>query len=122
MAEEYLFSLIEMSKSADKPLNDEQRESRIATRGADRSIKRESPLYALPKGRFSSLHDALQGFLTSRERTIEFVHTNKEDLRTRIAVHPIIGTVNCHEVLLLMAVHPARHALQIGEIKAATAN
>jgi hypothetical protein len=122
LAERYLFSLIETSTITDTPLNDEQREMRIATRGADRSIRRESPAYALPRGSFSTLQEALQGFLASRERTIRFVNTNEENLRSKIAVHPIIGTVNCYEVLLLMAVHPARHAKQIDEIKAATAN
>jgi uncharacterized damage-inducible protein DinB len=122
LAERYLFSLIETSTFTDTPLNDEQREMRIITRGADRSFKRESPAYALPRGSFSTLHEALQGFQASRERTIRFVNTNEEDLRSKIAVHPIIGTVNCHEVLLLMAVHPARHAEQIAEIKAATSN
>ncbi len=46
---------------------------------------------------FSTLNEALQSFLASREQTIQFVNTNKDDLRRRIAVHPIIGTVNCHE-------------------------
>jgi len=122
LAEEYLFSLIETSKFAEEPLNDEQREMRIATLGADRSIKRECPSYALPKGRYSSLHEALNGFLASRDRTIQFIAANQEDLRRRIAVHPILGTVNCHEILLLMAVHPLRHAKQIEENKEALAS
>ena len=122
MAEAYLFSLIEISKFADMPLINEQRETLIAERGADRSLKRESPSYALPKGSFSTLHEALQSFLDSRERTIQFVRTNEDDLRRMIAVHPIIGTVNCHELLLLMAVHPARHAKQIEESKAVLAS
>jgi hypothetical protein len=122
LAEQYLFSLIETSTFIDTPLNDEQREIRIATRGADRSVKRESPAYALPRGSFSTLHEAIQGFLASRERTIGFVNTNEDNLHARIAMHPIIGTMNCKEILLLMAVHPARHAQQIDEIKAATAN
>ena len=119
LAERYLFSLIEESSFAEKPLNDEQREIRIARYGADRSNKRESPAYAVPKGSYSTLHEALQGFLAGRERTIRFVNTNKDDLRSRIAVHPILGTTNCFELFLLMAVHPARHAKQVEEIKAA---
>ena len=122
LVEDYLFSLIATSSHSDTPLINAQREVYIATRGADRSNKRDSPPDALPKDNFSTLQEALRGFLTSRERTIQFVNTSKEDLRSRISVHPIIGTVNCHEVLLLMAVHPARHAKQIDEIKAATAN
>jgi uncharacterized damage-inducible protein DinB len=122
LAEEYLFSLTQSSKFSDTPLIDEQREILIAARGADRSLKRESPSYALPNGSFVTLHEALQSFQASRERTIQFVSTNEDDLRRKIAVHPIIGTVNCHEVLLLMAVHPARHAKQIEESKVALAS
>jgi len=61
----------------------------------------------------------LQGFLAARERTIRFVENCNEDLRAQSTTHPILGTVNCYEVLLMIAVHPHRHAKQIAEIKAA---
>jgi uncharacterized damage-inducible protein DinB len=122
VAEDHLFSLITASKRSDTPLINAQREVLIATHGPDRSIRRESPEDAKPTGRFSTLSEAVQHFQDGRERTIQFVNTNKEDLRSRITTHPLMGTVNCHEVLLLIAVHPARHAKQIEEIKAATAS
>ncbi len=122
LGENFLFSLIRTAKLTNAPLINEQHEILIDTRGADRSVRRESPPDALPRGSFSTLHEALQSFLASRERTIRFVSTNVEDLRSRITSHPLLGTVNCHEILLLMAVHPARHAKQIEEIKAAAAN
>jgi len=121
VAEDYLFSLITASKQTEAPLINERREALILARGADRSSKRDSPPDALPRGSYATLHEALQGFLAGRERTIQFVNTNKEDLRSWITSHPLMGTVSCHEILLLMAVHPARHAKQIEEIKAATA-
>jgi uncharacterized damage-inducible protein DinB len=121
IVEGYLFSMITASKRSDTPLINEQREVLIAKRGPDRSTRRESPEDAKPTGRFSTISEAVQRFLAGRERTIQFVNTNKEDLRSRITTHPLMGTVNCHEVLLLMAVHPARHAKQIEEIKATTA-
>jgi uncharacterized damage-inducible protein DinB len=120
VAEDHLFSLITASKRSDTPLINEQREVLIATHGPDRSTRRESPEDAKPTGRFFTLSEAVQHFLASRERTIQFVNRNKEDLRSRITTHPLMGTINCHEVLLLMVVHPARHAKQIEEIKAAT--
>jgi hypothetical protein len=49
------------------------------------------------------------------------VRDNKDDLRRRIATHPIMGTVNCHEMLLSIAVHTLRHVQQIEEIKASLA-
>jgi hypothetical protein len=122
IAEDYLFSLITASTHSEMPFINQQREVFIATRGTDRSNRRDSPPETLPRGRFSTLHEALQGFLASRERTIKFVDTTKEDLRSLITSHPLLGTANCHEVLLLMAVHPARHAQQIEESKTATAS
>jgi len=121
LAEDYLFSLISGSKRAETPLMNQQREVLILARGADRSIKKNCPSYAQPKGSLSTLREALEALLASRESTIQFVNTNEEDLRCRIAVHPILGTVNCHELLLLMAVHPVRHAEQIEEIRTAIA-
>jgi hypothetical protein len=117
--EDYLFSLITASKQTDTPLINEQREALILARGADRTTRRESPEGAKPTGRFSTLSEAVQHFQAARKRTIQFVNQNKEDLRSKITTHPLLGLVNCHEVLLLMAVHPARHAKQIEEIKAA---
>jgi uncharacterized damage-inducible protein DinB len=121
ISEEYLFSLLTTSKRAETPLINEQRETVILTRGADRAIRREAPDGAQPTGRFSTLSDAVQHFIASRERTIQFVNSNQEDLRSRTALHPLMGTVNCYELLLLMAVHPVRHAKQIEEIKATVA-
>lgn len=58
-------------------------------------------------------------FLASRESTIQFAANCTEDLRSKLTTHPLLGTVNCYETLLLMAAHPLRHAKQIQEIKAA---
>ena len=41
-----------------------------------------------------------------------------EHLRSKLTSHPIIGSINCHEALLMIVVHPHRHAKQIEEIKA----
>jgi uncharacterized damage-inducible protein DinB len=119
ITEEGLFSLILASRLADAPQVNAEREAKIVARGADRSRRVESPEDVRPAGRFETLVQAFQHFLASRERTIEFAKTCDEDLRARIAPHPLLGMVNCHEMLLLMAAHPLRHARQIEEIKAA---
>ena len=75
-----------------------------------------------PRGSFPTLADALQALLSGRQRTIQFVKDHAgEDLRCRVTSIPPFGTLNCHEVLLLMAAHLVRHAMQIEEIKAALA-
>jgi hypothetical protein len=59
-------------------------------------------------------------FEKHRTKTLQFVR-NAESLRTRSFMHPILGEIDCHQAVLVMAGHPERHALQIEEIKASPA-
>lgn len=118
-SEDFLFSKLTQATLSDVPLVNQNREARILARGADRTTPGVSPEAVRPTGRFSTLADAVQHFLNSREQTVRFVESCREDLRSRLTTHPLLGPVNCYETLLLMAVHPRRHAGQIQEIKAA---
>jgi hypothetical protein len=97
----------------------QQRETLIRERGLDRTRPVESPEVARPTGRFPTLAEAIQHFIVARNRTIGFVENSSEDLRRKITTHPLIGTVNCYETLLMIAAHPHLHAEQIQEIKIA---
>jgi hypothetical protein len=119
VAEEYMAAQIVAAKSSAAPLINKQRETAIQERGLDRTNRRESPDVARPKARFTTAQDAMQHFLACREKTIHFVENCNDDPRALLAEHPTLGQVNCYEMLLLMAVHPARHASQIEEIKVA---
>jgi hypothetical protein len=119
ISEDYLFRQIIESAHADAPLINERREAAIPVRGLDRSRRMESPPQAAPGGLFPTLSEAVERFMANRERTINFVRENTEDLRSRITSHPIMGTVNCHEMLQSIAVHCLRHTKQIEEAKAA---
>ena len=90
----------------------EKREALIVARGLDRTRPVQSPEVGRPAARFSTLAEAVQSFLTARERTLRFVESCSEDLRAQLSTHPIIR----YEVLLMIAVHPHRHARQIAEI------
>jgi len=102
-----------------EPRLNSMREKAIRERGADRTRRVESPEVARPTGRFSTLEKATETFNTARNRAIEFVETCEDDLRARITEHPLLGSVNCYENLLIMAAHPLRHAKQIQEIREA---
>jgi hypothetical protein len=115
IAEEYMLDHAASSKPADRPMVNTARENAIRKRGTDRSNRIEAPDVALPRGRFSRLEDARDHFVSTRSRTIEFVEGCRDELRGRIARHPLIGEVNCYELLLIMASHPHRHAKQIRE-------
>ena len=119
ITEGYLLAQLEAAKRADVPMINADREAGIKAHGASRIRRFETPEVCKPKGDFDSLPEAFEHFLACRERTVEWVQNRQDDLRSWIAWHPMLGRVNCYEMLLLMAAHPLRHAEQIEEIKAA---
>jgi uncharacterized damage-inducible protein DinB len=86
---------------------------------ADRSRKMQSPEGGRPCGRFASLAEAADQFRASRDSTIQLVEQNTEDLRSTEVTHPhpSAGTVSTYEMVIIMAKHAERHALQIEEIR-----
>jgi hypothetical protein len=116
VAEEYLFGQVSNATRSEIPMINIARESAIVERGADRTRRVESPDVAKPRNRFASVKSALDHFQATREKTIQCVENYLDDPRAMIGHHPTLGSVNTCEILLLMAVHPLRHAEQIREI------
>jgi DinB superfamily len=104
-------------RSADAP----NREEALLHGVADRSRKMESPEGALPTGRFANLEEAAAQFQAARLSTILFVEQSNENLRATGVRHPLVGEVSTFEMLIIMAKHAERHALQIEEIKSSPA-
>jgi hypothetical protein len=90
---------------------------RLAAALVDRSRKFPAPESIRPTGRFASIADARSYFLDSHERAMSYTLQCQLDLRQHFTVHPLLGEIDCFRCLLLLALHPARHAAQIGEIK-----
>lgn len=118
VSEEFLLSLIPQAKTGESPVVDESRAAFILAHGADRSHPVISPEAVRPAARFTTLDDAVQCWSRSRDRTFQFVEGCNENLHSKWVTHPLLGPVNCYEVLALIAVHPDRHAKQIFEIRA----
>jgi hypothetical protein len=119
LVENRLFAQIAASQPSETPVGSRLRENSIRKRGADRTHPLEAPEMARPSGQFATLAEALGAFVTSRDQTIRYVRATDEDPRSRTAHHPLLGPVNCYELLLIMAIHPQRHAKQIREIREA---
>jgi hypothetical protein len=117
ISEDYFISQIAKATLSETPLINLEREAKMLARGADRSRRMESPPEGHPTGAYPTLADALEHFQESRARTMEFVRSNQEDLRSKVTWHPILKQANCHEMLLGMGLHVLRHAKQIEEIK-----
>ena len=94
-------------------------EAIILEKGVDRTLPQVAPEIARPRGRFATFAEAVERFRQNRMRTTEFVEQCRDDLRARTTLHPFAGKITCQECLLLLAVHPGRHALQIRELRAA---
>lgn len=122
-AEQYLLSRVTKASRSDSSTENRVREARILARGTDRARRVEAPEMARPSGRFQSLNEALSSFDAARDETIRFVQGFNDDFRFWLTDHPIIpGPVNCYEMLLMMSIHPLRHAKQIAEIRSALAS
>jgi hypothetical protein len=93
------------------------REARIVAIGIDRSRRIPAPDSSRPTGRWLSITEAMNALLAPRAHTLAFVERFDGDLRGW-RLYPIAGVVNGYEMLLMIAVHPLRHAPQIDEIRA----
>ncbi len=117
-AERLLFLRVAAASRTDAPLGDRQPDAWILERGLDRARPRESPEPVRPTGRFGSLDEALSTFESVRAETIRYVEGLHDDPRVWLTSHPLIpGPVTCREMVLLIAIHAARHARQIAEIR-----
>lgn len=86
----------------------------------DRSHKSAASENLLPHDKFPSVAAALQEFVTDRNKNIEFIKTTDADLRDHFPPqpHPILGQMDCYQVVIQMSAHCRRHTLQIEEVMA----
>jgi hypothetical protein len=94
-----------------------EREPVLYERIATRNRKVEAPQIAHPKGRYTTVGEAVGAFLDARGRTVKWLQKCDFDLRRRVVEHPALGPASTYEFILIMAAHPARHARQIQEAR-----
>jgi hypothetical protein len=118
VAEEVMLALVTGEKQARDP-EGPKRDDRILRSGTDRSTRFAASDQSQPRGRFSTLAEAVAHFQAVRQRTLRLVEQTGEDLRATEVKHPhhVVGVISTYECLLLMGSHAQRHALQIEEIK-----
>ena len=118
VAEDFMFrAATEKRRPWDPASSNRHLDGLILHGGTDRSQKFQAPEPAEPKGRFPNLVAALAEFEKVRARTVAYVEQCSDDLRGFSAKHPLVGTLDCYQLLLIVALHPARHALQIHEVR-----
>lgn len=117
LAENRMFALLAKESEPAAGVSDGTREGRVRSRSVDREYKFEAPEFALPLGQFPSLSAAVDEFRRCRARTASYLTQCDEELRAKTAMHPVVGQVSCQELLIIISLHPARHAKQIREAR-----
>ena len=117
LSENRMFDLLAKESQRAATISDGSREERVRFRSVDRENKFQSPESAKPTGRFPSLAAAVDEFRRCRARTAGYLAQCDDELRTRTARHPVVGPVSCQELLIILSLHPARHAKQIREVR-----
>jgi uncharacterized damage-inducible protein DinB len=89
----------------------------LVSRVQDRSQKATAPEPLVPGRKFASPTDAAKAFTAAREKTIAYVKSTQDDLRTHVGPGPA-GPMDSYQFLLLLSAHSARHTAQIREVEA----
>jgi DinB superfamily len=117
-----LFGLVQ--KTMQSPAAPEKRDQvkgkdeMILQRVPDRSHKAQAPEFLKPTGRWPSEADLVKAFEQARAANIDYIRTTNDDLRDHFYDHPVFGTLDDYQWLLLISAHSARHTEQIEEVKA----
>ncbi len=81
----------------------------ILQRVPDRSHKAQAPEFLKPTGRWATEADLTKAFEDSRKATMDYIRTTNDDLRAHFFDHPVLGTMDGYQWLLLISAHSAPH-------------
>lgn len=120
LAENYLFTaaqgILKSPEVARPATSNPNVDHTIVMRVKDRSQKATAPEPIVPSGKYATPSDAAKEFAARRDKSIEYVKTTQDDLRTHVGKGPV-GSMDAYQFLLLMAAHSARHTAQIQEVQ-----
>ena len=123
VSESMIFGLVQ-SKFMAGPATPEKRaevkvtDEVILAKVPDRSHKAQAPEFLKPTGRFADRAAVAKAFEDARKNTMQYVKTTQEDLRDHFGQHPLLGTIDAYQWILLISTHTERHTKQIEEVKA----
>jgi hypothetical protein len=75
--------------------------------------KFEAPELTRPTGRYATLAETSAAFLEARSKTRAWLEACELDLRRYPVAHPLAGTMSAYQFVLIIAMHPSRHSLQL---------
>lgn len=83
----------------------------------DRSRKFQAPEVLVPTHRWPTAAALTAHFKESRDRTLDYVRSTQDDLRSHFFEHPVLKTLDAYQYILLLAAHSERHTAQLNEVK-----
>lgn len=121
LAESYIFNgAQQLLKTAAVPRPEKsnaQVDHGIVAGVQDRSNKVTAPEPLVPARKFATPGDAAKAFTEARDKTIAYVKSTDDDLRTHVGDSPA-GKIDVYQFMLLLSSHSARHTAQIREVQA----
>ena len=121
LAEGYIFGLSQKvmeTPAVPRPdKSNSQVDHIIVTKVKDRSQKATAPEPLVPGRKFETPDAAAKAFTEARDKTIAYVKSTNDDLRTHVGPGPA-GPMDAYQALLLLAAHSSRHTAQIKEVEA----
>lgn len=123
VSEETLMNLVteRIMKSPATPEKKEAakgKDAQLRNQVVDRSTKVQAPEMLKPTNRWVTQAELVKSFNTSRDKTINYIQTTQEDLRSHFGPHPILKDLDAYQWITLISAHCARHTDQIKEVKA----
>ena len=122
VSETMIFGLVQRSlQSPADPAKREQvkgKDQMIVEKLPDRSHKAQAPEMLRPTGRWATEADLVKAFEAARDSNMQYIRTTNDDLRDHFFDHPVFGTLDLYQWLLLISAHSVRHTEQIEEVKA----
>jgi hypothetical protein len=122
LAESMIWQWIQMTEHSpatpDKRSDVKHTTEELVTATTDRSHKFQAPEMLKPGAQFDGEQAALDAFVRRRDSTIDYIRITQDDLKDHFITHPVFGTMDLYQGLVLLAAHTARHTLQIEEVMA----
>lgn len=90
----------------------------IILTATNRVTKRfQAPEVVRPRARLVAKADLLNAFEKARARTISYIETTTDDMRSHFADHWVFGVIDAYQWILFLTAHSERHLEQIREVK-----
>ena len=121
LSEDSLFRLVTEKVMKSEPATgnkatSREKDQKVIAMVRDRSQKAKAPELVRPSGHWATREALVQDFKRSRDRTIGYVETTHDDLRSHSGTHPV-GLLDAYQWVLLISAHTERHTAQINEVK-----